>query len=118
MPPPTHLIDQSCVRHLFAEPARIAASAFLRREVAQRMSERLDMVKFTPDSLLDAGCGTGDDLLLLHRRYPHAHLHGTDLSRAMLDAAAATMDKMNIAIITSTRVKPESFFDRSFKPSI
>ncbi|MEA5097771.1 MAG: methyltransferase domain-containing protein [Burkholderiaceae bacterium] len=83
--------DLQRVRGLFASPARIAASAFLRREIARRMAERLDLIKYTPDSLLDAGCGTGDDLLLLHRHYPQARLAGVDLSEAMLAAAEANL---------------------------
>lgn len=76
---------------MFADPAHIADSAFLRREIAQRMGERLDLIKLTPDSVLDAGCGTGDDLLMLHQRYPQARLYGTDLSRSMLDASNARL---------------------------
>lgn len=92
MPPPSaNIIDLQRVRELFTSPARITASAFLRREVAHRMADRLDLIKYTPDSLLDAGCGSGDDLLLLHQRYPHASLSGVDLSQAMLDAAHAKL---------------------------
>ncbi len=92
MPPSSaNIIDLQRVRELFASPARITASDFLRREVAHRMAERLDLIKYTPDSLLDAGCGTGDDLLLLHWRYPQARLSGVDLSAAMLAAARAKL---------------------------
>ncbi|MBS1186924.1 MAG: methyltransferase protein [Burkholderiaceae bacterium] len=92
MPSPADdAIDMQRVRTLFASPARIAASAFLRREIARRMHERLDLIRFAPDSLLDAGCGTGDDLLLLAKRYPQAKMAGVDISPAMVNTARAAL---------------------------
>ena len=61
--------------------------AFLPREIAQRMSERLDYIKVNPAQVLDAGCGAGDDLPALRERFPEAPVFGTDLSRAMLARA-------------------------------
>jgi malonyl-CoA O-methyltransferase len=65
--------------------------AFLPREIAQRMRERLDYIKINPSQVLDAGCGAGDDLPSLRERFPEAPVFGTDLSRAML-ARALTHD--------------------------
>jgi malonyl-CoA O-methyltransferase len=61
--------------------------AFLPREIAQRMRERLDYIKVNPAQVLDAGCGAGDDLPALRGRFPEAPVFGTDLSRAMLARA-------------------------------
>ncbi|GJH34348.1 methyltransferase domain-containing protein [Paraburkholderia hospita] len=61
--------------------------AFLPREIAQRMRERLDYIKVNPAQVLDAGCGAGDDLPALRERFPEAPVFGTDLSRAMLALA-------------------------------
>ena len=61
--------------------------AFLPREIAQRMRERLDYIKVNPAQVLDAGCGAGDDLPSLRERFPEAPVFGTDLSRAMLTRA-------------------------------
>jgi malonyl-CoA O-methyltransferase len=61
--------------------------AFLPREIAQRMRERLDYIKVSPAAVLDAGCGAGDDLPGLRERFPEAPVFGTDLSRAMLTRA-------------------------------
>ncbi|RZA31915.1 MAG: SAM-dependent methyltransferase, partial [Lysobacteraceae bacterium] len=47
-------IDQARVRSLFAQPARVQPSDFLRREIAQRMHERLQLVKIAPKQVLDA----------------------------------------------------------------
>lgn len=81
-------IDLARVRTLFARPARVAQSDFLRREVAARMHERLSLVKIVPRHVLDAGCGTGADLALLQKTYPAAQIVGIDAAPAM--AAAAT----------------------------
>ncbi|WP_343654670.1 methyltransferase domain-containing protein [Paraburkholderia caribensis] len=61
--------------------------AFLPREIAQRMRERLDYIKVNPAQVLDAGCGAGDDLPALRERFPEAPVFGADLSRAMLARA-------------------------------
>jgi malonyl-CoA O-methyltransferase len=83
-------IDLRRVRTLFAQPQRIADSAFLRREIARRMHERLTLVKIQPRQVLDAGCGEGADLALLQQQYPDAQLIGVDASWPMLAAAGAT----------------------------
>ena len=82
-------IDQSRVRALFAEPQRVAAADFLRREIAGRMHERLSLVKIVPQRVLDAGCGTGPDLATLQKAYPAAQILGLDASSAMLLEAKA-----------------------------
>ncbi len=63
--------------------------AFLPREIAQRMGERLDYIKVNPTGVLDAACGVGDDLPLLRARFPEAPVYGIDLSGAMLARAAS-----------------------------
>ncbi|WP_118180822.1 methyltransferase domain-containing protein [Paraburkholderia phosphatilytica] len=61
--------------------------AFLPREIALRMNERLDYIKISPASVLDAGCGAGDDIPALRTRFPEAPVFGADLSHAMLTRA-------------------------------
>lgn len=80
-------IDLQRVRKLFADPARISESDFLRREVAARMHERLALIKVVPQRVLDAGCGSGSDLPLLQERYPQAQVLGLDASAAALQGA-------------------------------
>ncbi len=80
-------ISVARVRQLFAQPARVAESQFLRREIAGRMFERLALIKTHPARILDAGCGEGDDLLGLHQAFPQADLLGIDASSAMLQQA-------------------------------
>jgi malonyl-CoA O-methyltransferase len=92
-------IDLQRVRTLFASPARVAESNFLRREIASRMLERLDLIKIDPRLVLDAGCGEGADIGALRERYAEARVLGIDASPAMLAAArgrqAAAMSSMS-----------------------
>jgi len=81
-------IDMARVRQLFADPARIAASDFLRREIAARMFDRLSLVKTAPQRVLDAGCGSGADIAQLQKQYPAAQVLGLDAVPAMLAAAS------------------------------
>lgn len=80
-------IDLPRVRQLFSRSERIAGSDFLRREIAGRMHERLELVKVAPKRVLDAGCGAGADLGQLQKDYPAAQILGLDAAEAMLTAA-------------------------------
>jgi malonyl-CoA O-methyltransferase len=83
-------IDAKRVRKLFADPARVVPSDFLRREVASRMFDRLSLVKVAPQRVLDAGCGSGADIAQLQKTYPAAQVLGLDAVPAMLEAAGGT----------------------------
>jgi malonyl-CoA O-methyltransferase len=99
-------IDQSRVRALFAEPQRVAAADFLRREIAARMHERLSLVKIVPQRVLDAGCGTGPDLGTLQKTYPAAQIIGMDASRAMLAEARTPAPAMRSLNQMLSRLMP------------
>lgn len=58
--------------------------AVLQREVADRLLERLDVLRIQPRRILDLGSGTGYASHALHRRYPQAEIVALDLSHAML----------------------------------
>ena len=94
-------IDLDRVRQLFAQPARVAESAFLRREVAGRMHERLSLVKIAPQRVLDAGCGEGADLPVLQSTFAGAHLLGLDASSDMLGSGR---DGQNSALSSMRRL--------------
>ena len=80
--------DKTAVRAAFDKAATTYdAAAFLQREIAQRMGERLDYIKVQPERVLDAGCGTGYASSMLRERYPHGRLFELDLAPGMLRVA-------------------------------
>ncbi len=62
-------------------------AADLQRQVADQLMERLDVVRLTPQCVLDVGCGTGYCTRLLASRYPQAQVIGLDLAHAMAHRA-------------------------------
>lgn len=76
------------LRAVQASFARAAASydaaAVLQREIAQRLSERLDGMRLNPQRILDVGSGTGFARPLLAARFPLATRLAFDLAPAML----------------------------------
>lgn len=82
------LVDKKQVRRAFSRAARdYDAAAVLQREVCERLLERLDYIKLSPQRILDAGCGTGRGLQQLAQRYPSAHLTALDMAFGMLEVA-------------------------------
>lgn len=66
------------------------------------------------DKVLDVGCGTGLNLRLLHDAVgPEGHIVGVDLSEAMLDVAAAKVDRagwrnVRLMVADAARLEVES----------
>jgi malonyl-CoA O-methyltransferase len=91
---PEHEVDQHRLDRLAARRAFSAASntydhvAVLQAEVRTRLLERLDIIKLTPTTVLDLGCGTGPASRTLQQRYPGAHIIAMDAAFGMLQQAA------------------------------
>lgn len=81
-------------------------AAFLQREIALRLDERLEWMKIAPRRLLDAGCGTGRALPLLRARYPEADLVALDLAPAMLAAARQALPAPSLSRRLSAWLNP------------
>lgn len=47
--------------------------------------------------VLEIGCGTGRNLILAAKRYPHARFYGFDISKMMLETAAANVARAGLA---------------------
>jgi len=58
-------------------------NAFLQREIADRLFERLDYIKLSPQRVLELGCGTGYATTKLRARFAEADLLALDLAPAM-----------------------------------
>ncbi|MEB8433771.1 malonyl-ACP O-methyltransferase BioC [Cocleimonas sp. KMM 6892] len=59
------------------------ASAVLQKEVANRLSGRLDYIKHSPKTVLDVGSGTGFITQDLLKRYPKSSIVALDLAHSM-----------------------------------
>lgn len=82
------LTDRAAVRRAFHGAASAYdAAAVLQREIADRMLERLDLVKLTPSRMLDAGSGTGYAGPRLKERFKGGRLIELDIALGMLQAA-------------------------------
>lgn len=77
-------LDKPRVRAAFSRAAATYADhAVLQREVQDRLLERLDWIRMEPGRVIDLGCGIGDALDLLARRYRRARVAGLDFAPEM-----------------------------------
>ena len=85
MTTPPNLPHRSAVRQSFDRAATTYDDhAFLQREIADRLMERLQYIKLAPKRTLDFGCGTGYVTAKLAERDPAAQLLALDLAPTML----------------------------------
>ena len=76
----------------------------------------LDEINVHPsESVLEAGCGTARNLIILGRRQPDAKLFGLDASSAMLETARSKVDAAGVKNITLKTALADDFtFDGTF----
>ncbi len=83
-------LDKQRVRYFFDRAAaHYDEAAVLQREVADRMLERMELIRFLPQRILDIGAGTGYCSQALLQRYRDANLFSADLSEQMVRQASA-----------------------------
>lgn len=83
--PDLYLIDKARVRTSFNRAAKTYDdAAVLQKEVRQRMFNRLDLMKIKPDTILDAGSGTGQAGKILASRFSGSRILQLDSALAML----------------------------------
>jgi malonyl-CoA O-methyltransferase len=83
-------IDKTRVRASFDRAAKsYDAAAILQKNVREEMLSRLDLVKMTPQTILDAGCGTGHGTFALQKRFSNAQVISLDLAMGMLQQTQA-----------------------------
>ncbi|WP_291511473.1 malonyl-ACP O-methyltransferase BioC [Acidithiobacillus sp.] len=85
MDPRTPTVDKAALRRHFGRAARAyEATAVLQDRVGQKLMERLDFLRCTPDWILDLGAGTGLQSRRLNGRFPKARVIALDIARPML----------------------------------
>ncbi len=81
-------IDKKQVKVAFNRSAKdYDKVAVLQREIGHRMAERLGFIRQQPTAILDLGCGTGDGLRRLEKRFPKAQIIALDMAFNMLQEA-------------------------------
>jgi len=87
-------VDKRLVRHSFDRAAAgYDAAAVLQHEVCSRMLSRLEYIKQSPGTILDAGSGTGNVVPALRERYPNAMLIELDIALAMVKLSNARVSR-------------------------
>lgn len=85
-----YTIDKARVRASFDRAAETYdAAAVLQKLVRDEMFDRLALIKVSPDTILDAGCGTGHGSFQLQKRYRSAQIFSLDLALGMLQKTYA-----------------------------
>src|SRR5690606_13756903 len=84
---PSLRIATGHVSQQFARRSPLDAAQFFYGEIAQRMLQRLSVIRMTPGTVLDAGCGAGHALEPLRARYPAIDYTGQDSCATLLDVA-------------------------------
>lgn len=81
-------LDKNRVRASFdAAAERYDDVAVLQREIAERIIERLELIKLQPSTILDIGAGTGVATHALSKRYKKSRVIAFDLAPKMLHQA-------------------------------
>lgn len=85
-------IDKQQARISFEQAApQYDEAAFLQREIADRMLDRLQFIRMQPSRILDVGAGTGYCTRYLLNTYPRATVTAMDIAQPMLQIAQQKM---------------------------
>ena len=115
----TNLIELSKLKLAFDKIAKTyEESAYLQKEVAERLLERLDLMNIKPQHVLDAGCGTGYCTRALKKKYKKASIKGVDFSTGMVKQATSENGLFNKIDYQCADINhlpyPNNYFDLVF----
>ena len=81
-------LDKALIARSFSQAASTYdAAALLQQEVAERVFERLSIMRITPETILDVGCGTGFCSRRLRQEFTRAKVTGVDIAPGMIEQA-------------------------------
>jgi malonyl-CoA O-methyltransferase len=91
-----HLLDKKLIRQSFDAAAdHYDDAAVLQREIGERLIERLELIKFTPQVILDVGAGTGFVSRELDKYYKTSQVLSMDIAPRMLHVARSKNSWLN-----------------------
>lgn len=100
-------INVQHVRRQFERRGEMRPAQFLYSEIAQRMNDRLNLIRLDPRKVLDAGSGVGHQTTRLRTRYPKASLVSQDHSAKLLEALRARHKQRPLAsLLQRVRKQP------------
>jgi malonyl-CoA O-methyltransferase len=91
------------------------ASAFLQKEVASRLLERLELMNVSPKYILDAGCGTGYCTRILDKKFSKAKTIGIDIAPGMVEYAKQQKGFFNKIDYQVADIEQLPFADNTFE---
>lgn len=114
MSEPDFYIDKKLSRRSFDKAAQsYDEAAVLQREVATRLTERLEYMLIEPKVILDVGVGTGYCSLDLVERYPTAQIIALDIAQAMLEQTREKLSANNNVNYLASDVEQIALADNS-----
>ncbi len=95
--PEQPLLDRAAIRRQFEKASpHYDESAVLAAQLRGQMIERLDWIDFSPETVLDLGCGTGHGAAALAALWPGARIVALDSSPGMLRETSRLDDEARI----------------------
>ncbi len=93
----SYRIDKARARTSFGRAANTYdAAAILQKQVREEMLNRLDLIKLTPQTILDAGCGTGAASHALQKRFVKSQVISLDFALPMLQKTRVGSDNTGL----------------------
>ncbi len=111
-------LDRAAIRRQFERASATHDEyAVLTGRLREQVIERLDWIAFTPEAILDLGCGTGQAAAWLAARWPPSRVVAADLSPAMLRIAGRRKDAARVELLCAAAESlplPDASFDLVF----
>ena len=108
-------LDKSSISKSFDRVAKsYDRAAILQNEVLSRLLQRLEYIHHQPEAMVDIGCGTGQGIAGLKKRYPGSNIVGLDLVFSMLQEAKKQYGLLRKKRVVNADMERMPFADNSF----
>ena len=108
-------LDKLAVKKSFERAAKsYNYAAILHKEVLSRLLQRLDCIRHQPRAVIDIGCGTGNAVAGLQKRYSGSKIVGLDLAFSMLKESKKQYGLLRKKRVVNADMEKMPFADNSF----